>query len=116
MTDNTSPPATAVFQELMALLQQRKSAPAADSYTARLLQGDEDALLKKLTEEAGEAALAAKGGNRAQLVAELADLWFHCLIAMTRYNIGLNDVAEVLAQRRGTSGLAEKAARNTPTP
>lgn len=101
----------AVFSELMQLLATRRHADSAVSYSAKLLQGDEDALLKKLVEEAGEAALAAKGGERERLCAELADLWFHCFIVMTRYSIGLDDIAAVLARRRGTSGLAEKAAR-----
>ena len=114
MTENTQ--WTAVCEELMALMQQRKTASPEESYTAKLLQGGEDSLLKKLVEEAGETALAAKGGEREKLCAELADLWFHCFAVMTRYNIGLESVAAVLAQRRGISGLAEKASREQSPP
>ena len=102
----------AVCHELMALIKERQKADASLSYTANLLQGNEDALLKKLVEEASEAVLAAKSGGGAPLAAELADLWFHCFIIMTRYNITLPDVAAVLAARRGVGGLVEKAARN----
>lgn len=109
------PPWQDTFTDLMALAQQRKST-AHPSYTARLLQEDEDALLKKLIEEAGEAALAAKSGDPTRLRAELADLFFHCFIAMTRYNITLQDIGTVLARRRGIGGDAEKAARHSPPP
>lgn len=102
-----------ICDELAELLRQRATADGDTSYSARLLQGSEDTLLKKLAEEAGEAMLAAKAGKRDQLCEELADLWFHCLIVMTRYNIQLSDIAAVLARRRGTSGLAEKALRTT---
>ena len=60
-----------ILGELAAMAEQRKTASPDDSYTARLLQGDEDSLLKKLAEEAGEAALAAKGGNREKLAPKL---------------------------------------------
>ena len=105
------PPIAAILQELETVINARRRADPAASYTAALLQGDEDALLKKLVEEAGEAALAAKGGDSARLAAELADLWFHCLVVMTRYNAPLGDVAAQLAKRRGLSGLDEKKSR-----
>lgn len=104
-----------VLNDLAALIAERRGGDAAASYTAGLLQGDEDALLKKIVEEAGETVLAAKGGDPERLSSELADLWFHCLIVMTRYNVGLSDVAATLAKRRGVSGLAEKAARRQQT-
>ena len=98
--------------ELMQTIEVRKNATPDTSYTASLLQGAPDALLKKLIEEAGETALAATSGDPNRLCEELADLWFHCLVAMSRYNVSLSDIAEVLAKRRGVSGLSEKAARN----
>ncbi|MCH9705464.1 MAG: phosphoribosyl-ATP diphosphatase [Proteobacteria bacterium] len=110
---NTAPQWNTITHELMALAAERKTADPTTSYTAQLLQGDENALLKKLLEEAGETALAAKDGNHAQLCAELADLWFHCFIVMSRYNVGLEEVATVLSKRRNVSGLAEKASRTT---
>ena len=100
-----------ILNELMALAQERKTADPSLSYTARLLQGDEDSLLKKLAEEAGEAALAAKGGARDRLIEELADLAFHGIVVMARYNVSLEDVAAALRARRGVSGFAEKKAR-----
>lgn len=100
-----------ILAELAALAESRKSADPESSYTARLLRGDEDALLKKLAEEAGEAALAAKGGAREKLIAELADLTYHAIVVMARYNVSLKEVAAALRARRGGSGLAEKSAR-----
>ena len=97
--------------ELEATVRARMSADPGQSYAARLLQGPEDSLLKKLAEEAAEAALAAKGGNSDALVRETADLWFHCVAALIRYNRGVGEVADELSARAGTSGLAEKAAR-----
>lgn len=100
-----------IFTELAALAQQRKDAAPTSSYMARLLQGDEDDLLKKIVEEAAEAALAARGGEHEKLKAELADLYFHCIVVMTRYNISIQDIAAILRARRGQSGIAEKSAR-----
>lgn len=100
-----------VMSELMAVVAARRSADVRESYTARLLAGAEDSALKKVVEEAGEVALAAKGGDKSQLANELADLFFHCFVVMVRYNITLDDVAGVLAKRRGTSGIAEKNSR-----
>ncbi|MGI9347390.1 MAG: phosphoribosyl-ATP diphosphatase [Gammaproteobacteria bacterium] len=102
---------TALLEELAAVIRSRREADKTTSYTAKLLQGDEDSLLKKIVEEAGEVVLAAKGGEHERLVEELADLWFHCLVAMERYNITMPDVMAALSSRRGTSGIAEKAAR-----
>ena len=106
--------AFAEFAELLQLIKGRRTASPEESYTASLLQGDEDSLLKKLAEEAAEAALAAKGGNKKKLAAEMADVFFHCFAVMTRYNIGAADVAAALRERRGQSGFAEKQARRAP--
>ncbi len=100
-----------ILGELAAMAERRKTASPDDSYTARLLQGDEDSLLKKLAEEAGEAALAAKGGNREKLAAEIADLAYHAVVVLARYNVSLEQVAAALRARRGGSGLSEKSAR-----
>jgi phosphoribosyl-ATP pyrophosphohydrolase len=97
---------------LQATIQRRQTADAGSSYTARLLQGAEDAVLKKVVEEAGEVVLAAKGGDPSRIAEEMADLWYHCLVMMTRYNVSLSDVFGVLSARQGTSGLAEKASRH----
>ena len=91
-------------------MHQRKTEDARNSYAAHLLQSDEEAL-KKLLEEAGEVALAAMGGRRSRIVAEMADLFFHCIVVLARYNVPLQALAAELARRRGVSGVAEKSAR-----
>ena len=103
----------AVFLGLEDVVRGRWEAAADKSYVAGLLRGPEDSLLKKLSEEAAEAGLAAKGGDSAGLARETADLWFHCIVALARYNSGVGAVAEILSTRAGTSGLAEKAARQS---
>lgn len=101
----------AVLMELEDVVRARKTGDPQKSYAAKLLQGPEDSLLKKLSEEAAEAALAAKGGDADGLAREVADLWFHCVVALARYNSGTGAVLKELAARAGKSGLAEKAAR-----
>lgn len=96
---------------LARLVEARRGTDPEKSYVARLLSGSEDALLKKIGEEATETVLAAKGGDRLQLVRETADLWFHCLIVLARYGLGPHDVLAELHRREGISGLDEKAAR-----
>ena len=77
----------------------------------RLLSEGEDAVFKKIGEEATETVLAAKGGDRLHLVRETADLWFHCMILLARHGLGPGDVLAELHRREGISGLDEKAAR-----
>lgn len=100
-----------ILSELVELARRRQKDSPETSYMARLLQGDEDNLLKKIVEEAAETALAARSGDREKLKEELADLCFHCIVAMTRYNVTVEEVAAVLRARRGTSGIEEKEAR-----
>jgi phosphoribosyl-ATP pyrophosphohydrolase len=83
---------------------------------ARLLARAPDAILKKIGEEATETVMAAKDGDPARIVAETADLWFHCLVMLAHYGLRPEDVAAELARREGLSGLAEKAARGTAQP
>ena len=103
-----------------ATIESRKSALGGDpetSYVARLLHKGPDAFLKKIGEEATEVVMAAKdvdhGAAPAKLVYEVADLWFHSLIALAHYGLGPADVLAELERREGTSGIAEKAARKT---
>ncbi|MEO7242280.1 MAG: phosphoribosyl-ATP diphosphatase [Variovorax sp.] len=88
---------------------------AAASYVARLLQKGPDAFLKKIGEEACEVVLAAKdadhGGDRFHVVAEVADLWFHTMVALAHYGLSPDDVVSELVRREGTSGIEEKALR-----
>jgi phosphoribosyl-ATP pyrophosphohydrolase len=85
------------------------------SYVARLLHKGPDAFLKKIGEEATEVVMAAKdadhGGDKAKIVCEVADLWFHCMIALAHYGLTPADVVAELDRRVGTSGIEEKALR-----
>jgi len=93
------------------LIESRRGGDPKKSYVARLLAGGEDAILKKIGEEATETVLAAKGGDRLHLVRETADLWFHCLIMLARHGLGPQDVIAELQRREGISGIDEKAGR-----
>ncbi len=94
---------------------------AGSSYIARLFTKGDDAILKKIGEEATETVMAAKDSRQNQLdpkyqqllVGEMADLWFHCLVALSRFNLRPEDVLAELKRREGTSGIAEKASRKT---
>ena len=100
------------LERIVATIEQRKGGDAKKSYVAGLLGRDEDAVLKKIGEEATETVLAAKSGDRLHLVRETADLWFHCLILLARHGLGPGDVLAELHRREGISGIDEKAARN----
>lgn len=104
--------------QLAAIIESRKVALGGDpqtSYVARLLHKGPDAFLKKIGEEATEVVMAAKdldhGGDPAKLVGEVADLWFHCLVALAHYGLHPSDVIAELRRREGTSGIEEKALR-----
>jgi phosphoribosyl-ATP pyrophosphohydrolase len=99
------------LERLAATIEARKGGDAEKSYVAKLLASDEDAILKKIGEEATETVLAAKSGDRLHLVREMADLWFHGLILLSRHGLGPGDVLAELERREGISGLDEKAAR-----
>ncbi|WP_397407581.1 phosphoribosyl-ATP diphosphatase [Polaromonas sp.] len=112
MTSNDS------LQRLAHTIESRKPARGGDpqtSYVARLLHQGPDAFLKKIGEEATETVMAAKdldhGGDPAKLVGEVADLWFHSLIALAHYGLSPADVIAELERREGTSGIEEKALR-----
>ena len=96
---------------LAAVLETRKQADPERSYVARLYARGLDTILKKIGEEATETVIAAKGGDRKQLVCEMADLWFHSLVLLAQQGLHPDDVLQELARREGLSGLDEKAAR-----
>jgi len=102
---------TETLERIAATIEARKGGDAGSSYVARLLAEDEDAVLKKIGEEATETVLAAKSGDRLHIVRETADLWFHCMILLARHGLGPADVLSELHRREGISGLDEKAAR-----
>ena len=98
---------------LASVIESRKHGDPASSYVARLFARGDDAILKKIGEEATETVLAAKDGDRARIVAETADLWFHCLIMLAHYELAPRDVLDELVRREGLSGLDEFAARKS---
>ena len=99
------------LESLARLIESRRGGDPEKSYVARLLSGGEDAILKKIGEEATEVVLAAKSGERLQLVREVTDLWFHCLVVLARHGLGPRDVLAEMQRREGISGIDEKAAR-----
>ncbi len=101
----------ATLARLADVIESRKGADPDASYVARLLAGAPDAILKKIGEEATETVLAAKDGAPERIVAECADLWFHCLIMLSHYRLRPEQVLAELDRRAGVSGFEEKAAR-----
>jgi phosphoribosyl-ATP pyrophosphohydrolase len=104
-----------ILERLADVVEGRKGGDPDASYVARLLARGEDAILKKVGEEATETVMAAKDGDRKRLVAETADLWFHCLITLAHYGLRPSDVLAELKRREGISGIDEKAARKHST-
>jgi phosphoribosyl-ATP pyrophosphohydrolase len=100
-----------ILDRLAESIESRKGGDPQQSYVARLLADGEDAVLKKIGEEATEAVMAGKSGDRRRIVSEMADLWFHCLVALAHYGLGPRDVLAELRRREGISGIDEKAAR-----
>ncbi|MCC5809795.1 MAG: phosphoribosyl-ATP diphosphatase [Ectothiorhodospiraceae bacterium] len=111
MAEPTSADGLAVLRQLALVLEERKGADPGSSYVAGLYGKGMDAILKKVGEEATETVIAAKGGDRDQIVYETADLWFHTLVMLAACDLGPEDVLNELARRFGLSGLDEKAAR-----
>jgi phosphoribosyl-ATP pyrophosphohydrolase len=113
-----APGATEVLARLAETIAARRGADPASSYVAKLLSRAPDAALKKVGEEAAEFIMACKDAevapgadNRSRVVGEAADVWFHMLVALSRYDVSGADVAAELARREGLSGIAEKASR-----
>lgn len=100
-----------VLGALADILEARKTADPADSYVASLYAKGIDAIAAKITEEAGEAVAAGRGEGDAELIHEVADLWFHCMVLLAERGLRPEAVLETLAERLGVSGHAEKAAR-----
>ena len=107
-----------LLAHLTAVIESRKPAAGGDpdtSYVARLLAKGPDAFLKKIGEEATEVVMAAKdvdhGADKSKIVYEVADLWFHTMVALAHYGLTPADVVAELERREGTSGIEEKALR-----
>ena len=102
---------TDILQRIADAINERKGGDPAKSYVARLFAQGDDAMLKKIGEEATETVLAAKSGDRLHLVREVTDLWFHCMIVLARHGVGPGDVLAEMQRREGISGIDEKSAR-----
>ena len=100
-----------ILDRIAATIDERKRGDPKKSYVASLFAKGDDAMLKKIGEEATEVVLAAKGDDRLHLVREITDLWFHCMIVLERHGLGPADVLAEMQRREGISGLDEKAAR-----
>lgn len=100
-----------ILQRLEDVIDARRDTPGDESYVAGLFNDGIDQILKKIGEEASETIIAGKGGDRAQIVYETADLWFHSIILLKFRNIALDEVLKELERRFGVSGLEEKASR-----
>ena len=100
-----------ILERLDATLEARRSADPTTSYVAKLFGKGQEAILKKVGEEALETILAAKDGDALHLVREVADLWFHTLVLLKHEGLSHEDVLAELARREGISGIEEKAAR-----
>jgi phosphoribosyl-ATP pyrophosphohydrolase len=96
---------------LAAVIEARRAGDPDKSYVARLTAKGLDAILKKVGEEATEVVMAAKDGNAAKVTAEVADLWFHSMIALAQFGLKPADVLAELERREGQSGLEEFALR-----
>ena len=101
-----------ILDRLSELLEQRKNADPQSSYVAKLYAKGMDSILKKVGEEATETIIAAKDGNKEDIIYETADLWFHTMIMLAQAGFKPQDVLDELARREGLSGITEKAGRS----
>jgi phosphoribosyl-ATP pyrophosphohydrolase len=98
---------TAIYE----VVQERKQNPKETSYVASLYAKGLDKILGKIGEEATEVAIAGKGGESAEVICEVADLWFHTLVLLSYYDLPPERIYAELQRRFGRSGLEEKASR-----
>jgi len=102
---------TSILSRLARAIESRKGADTGSSYVAQLMAKGNNAILKKIGEEAAETLLAAKDGDKLDIVRETADLWFHTLVMLSFHGLGPDDVLAELHRREGISGIDEKASR-----
>ena len=100
-----------VLHRVHDTLLERKGAPPESSYVASLYAKGPDAVCKKVAEEAAEVIMAAKDGDQLHLVREVCDLWFHSMVLLTQFELGVDDVLVELRRREGISGIDEKKSR-----
>ena len=108
---NDQKPSQDMLEHLATVIEQRKLGDPETSYVARLFHKGVDAILKKVGEEATETVMAAKDGDKQKIVCEVADLWFHSMIALAHFGLRPADVLAELQRREGLPGLEEFAAR-----
>jgi phosphoribosyl-ATP pyrophosphohydrolase len=99
------------LEKLLDVIKSKKNSDPKLSYTAMLQSKGLDAILKKINEESTETIMAAKSETREDLIHELADLWFHCLVLLANKNLSVKDVIGELKRREGVSGIEEKNSR-----
>ncbi len=102
---------TFTLSDLEARVAERAAASPEESWTAKLIAAGPERAAKKFGEEAVEAVIAAVKGDRAELIAESADVLYHLLVVLRARDVALQDVLSQLEARTARSGLAEKAAR-----
>jgi phosphoribosyl-ATP pyrophosphohydrolase len=100
-----------VLERLAAVIEARRGGDPGASYVAALFAKGHDAILKKIGEEATEAVMAAKDGDKLRILAETADLWFHSLVMLAWHGLRPADVLAELERREGRSGIDEKRSR-----
>ena len=100
-----------ILRRLAETIAARKQGDPSASYVASLFAKGEDAILKKVAEEAAETVLASKSGDKLHLVRETADLWFHSLVLLAWHGLAPEDVLAELRRREGVSGIDEKKSR-----
>lgn len=89
-----------VLSELFAVICDRRNHPQASSYTCQLLAGGDNKILKKIGEESAEVVMACKDDDKDAIAAEVADLFYHTLVALAHHQVNLRAVYQKLAQRR----------------
>ena len=109
--DGTIPLSQDVLARLAEVIESRKAGDPDKSYVARLFHKGTDSILKKVGEEATEVVMAAKDGDPQKVIYEVADLWFHSMLALSAFGLKPADVLAELQRREGLSGLEEFAAR-----
>ena len=98
--------------KLEQILIARKSSTSGKSYVKSLFEKGDEAILKKIIEEAGEVLMATKDDDKDKIIYEVADLYFHILVLLSHKNIKIDDIAGELERRFGTSGIEEKNNRS----
>ena len=100
-----------IIDTLYHTIQEKKNDDPSKSYTAKLLQGKQNSMLKKIVEESGEFTFAIKDNDTQEIIYEAADITYHVLVALASKNISPDRVKQELARRFGISGIEEKNSR-----